>query len=231
MKKNLSKKIPIIFGMIFAFYIFLLLNLQEIFLRLHKFDDFCYVTPTKTSIILSYIVLLINIITLFFLYNKIYIKKIRFISILKKKMTFVLCLIILTISVFCYFSYNYIDKNDLSFNKTSLFNTQELYDINDVNKIDISIINAISSPTNGTPYNNWCISCTVYTKNSEYILESDGFYDYQYLFDYLSNIDCDICIDKNNYNDLYQYELNRPFLSKEKKLDNVKYLSLIFNNN
>lgn len=73
MKKNLSKKIPIIFGMIFAFYIFLLLNLQEIFLRLHKFDDFCYVTPTKTSIILSYIVLLINIITLFFLYNKIYI--------------------------------------------------------------------------------------------------------------------------------------------------------------
>lgn len=158
-------------------------------------------------------------------------KKIRFISILKQKMTFVLCLIILTISVFCYSSYNYIDKNDLSFNKTSFFNTQELYDINDVNKIDISIINAISSPTNGTPYNNWCISCTVYTKNSEYILESDGFYDYQDLFDYLSSIDCDINIDKNNYNDLYQYELNRPFLSKEKKLDNVKYLSLIFNNN
>ncbi|MCC8073573.1 MAG: hypothetical protein LIO62_05550 [Clostridiales bacterium] len=48
------------------------------------------------------------------------------------------------------------------------------------------------------------------------------------MLSYLSSVNCIINVDENDYDELCQYELSRPFLSQNEKQENVNMINKIF---
>ncbi len=229
-KSKNSKLFKLVLGIIFALLILLLLDFSDFFVATHNFRKYCYVMPSKLTCIISYCLLCISIIIVFVIYDKICIKQIKINELFETNKRFIIFLSVLLLgaNILCYSSYYYIDKSELNYNKTTLFFSQKKFSCVDVERINISIENAIVSPTGGTPFDNYFIICTVYTKSGKYILESENFCNYSDLFNYIINTKSDINIDKSNYDELCQYELGKPLLSEKEKNENIKYINKIF---
>nr|MDD5837126.1 hypothetical protein [Eubacteriales bacterium] len=215
---------------VFAILILLMLDFSDFFIAIHKLYDYSYVMPTKYTNILSYIILFVFVIVVIVLYDKLCIKKTPINILLKhnKKFMIFLSVILLGANILCYFSYYYIDKTEFNYTETNLLCSEKIFSCSDVEKIDISIENAIISPTGATPFDNYFIICTVYTNDEKVILESENFYSYSDLYDYLSNFNCTINVDKSNLDELLQFENGKPFSFKGDKVENIKYIKKYF---
>lgn len=205
---SLKQKIfyNILFLSLFAILIFSIVCFGDIFLLLHKLYNYIYVVPTTFSLVLSYILLATCIIVLLLLYKKVVIEKEGMKKVFlkyKKSLAFFLATLLIS-GMLSYFSFEYIEDS-CYFNKL-LYKYTEVFRGEDINHIDISVENFVSSPTGATVYNDYNLLIKLRSKKGEYVLDSSSFYRYSDLYNFLSGFDKEIIsIDKNRLNELCEY--------------------------
>lgn len=231
-KKKNSKSLKFLFYFIFAIHLFLILDFANIynFILFSINDSIIYVQPSNVAIILSYCIMIANIIVLFLLYDRIIIKKAKNNS-SKKIKILIFSFIVITIIAGCISlsSYSYIDRYAPAYESKSLFKDENIFKKDNVKEINIFVEDIASSPTGSIIYNGYIIECEFICSNYEYTLESDFFKDYSNMYNYLCNFEnIDININKEKLSNLYEYESNKPLASAKKIKDNINNIEKIF---
>lgn len=251
MKNRHNRKVnslyDILFSIIFAFLIWILLDFFEVFKALHFFNKFVFIEPTLSSVFLSYIVIIMNIIMLFFLYDKVkkrsnsikkgkkrknkMIKNEKNMSKSDKIKIFVCVIASFLISFFCFFSYYYISDDSQNQNKRNLISTEQVFDAEDVNQINIDVATILHSNRGGKGYifKEYIVQCNVICGKNEYILDSCSFKGYDAMYKYIAEFkDVKIYTNKENFDQLCKYEKEKIWTTKEKSASSIMYLEKIF---
>lgn len=225
-KKSINIYTIIWFIVVICIFI-LILNYEDVFLVSHKPLGFNYIAPTDTAMFASFGLLIISFIIATYQCfaskkdsSKDRIKRVA------KKLSICFALLIVA-GVLCYNSFYYLDEN--GYNKKTIFATEEVFINEDVEKVNVYVGNAASSPTGGTIYNNYYIGCEFYVGDDTYVLDSGFFYNYSNMYDYLLKFTDKIEYDKSRLNELLEFERNRPInYSAERLNEKIEYINKIF---
>ena len=220
-----------IFVGLFAILIVFLLNIFDIYKLLYKPKGYLYVEPTFAAFAVLCVLIVISIILVIYFYGSFIDRKKALKQIRQKAKMILPIYLVLAIaaSVFCFSCYYCIDDT-ASYSKNTLFGSEEILAKDDIQKIGIRVEKSLHSLAGKGPiFIDYYIVCTLSGENCEYVLNSDHFYSFRDMYDYLSSCNATVEADRSRLEELCEHQRNIPInFSAEKVNENIEYISKIF---
>lgn len=221
----------VVFGGIIALLTAIAIWISDICKLLHKPMGYSYVQPTVAAYTAFFVLFSISFILAVYFYGSLIDKK-KTVKQIKQKAKIILPVFIvlaIAVSVFCFPSYYRIDEN-ASFSKNTLFGTEEVFAKDEINKVGIRVEKLSHSiGGRGPVFTDYSIVCSLSTESGEYQLNSDCFYSYRAMYDYLSRLNAAVEADRGMLEELCEHQKNIPLnFSAEKVNENIEYINKIF---
>lgn len=219
----------VIFGGLFAIPIVFALNISDIYMLLYKPIGYLYIEPTLAAYIMLYAVIGISFILGIYFYGSLMDRKKTLMQIRQKAKIILPIYLALAIAggVFCFPSYYSIDGT-ASYSKNTLFGSVEIFAKDDIKSIDIYVLGSPIGASTARMVMEYSISCTLSTESGEYTINSDCFYSYRDMYDYLSGLNTTIEVDKYKLEKLIEYQKRPANSSAEKVNESIEYINKIF---
>ena len=217
------------FGVLIAIFIVLALWISDIYKLLHKPMGYLYVEPTAAAYISFYILIGMGLILTVYFYGSLIDRKKALKQIRQKaKMILPIYLVLaIVISAFCFPSYYSIDDT-ASYSKNTLFGSEEIFTKDDIKCIDIYVLGSPIGASTARMVMEYSIACTLSVESGKYTINSDCFYSYRDMYDYLSGLNATVEADRYKLDDLIEYQRRPANFSAENVNENIEYINKIF---
>lgn len=231
--RTISKSQKALYGAVFvglfAILIVFLLNIFDIYKLLYKPKGYLFVEPTFAAFAVLCVLIVISIILVIYFYGS-FIDRKKALKQIKKKAKIILpiyLVLAIVTSVFCFPCYYNIDDT-ASYSKNTLFGSEEILAKDDIQKIDIYVLGSPIAASTARMVMAYSIACTLSTENGEYTINSDCFYSYRDMYDYLSGLNTMVEADRYKLDDLIEYQRRPANFSAENVNENIEYINKIF---
>lgn len=133
----------------------------------------------------------------------------------------------IVIGAFCFPSYYSIDDT-ASYSKNTLFGSEEIFTKDDIKCIDIYVFGSPIGASTARMVMEYSIACTLSVESGKYTINSDCFYSYRDMYNYLSGLNATIEVDKYKLEKLIEYQKRPANSSAEKVNESIEYINKIF---
>lgn len=215
-QKTKGKKISfisyILIALWFAVIVLKILNFSQIFKIIYSEKNFYYIAPTSKSLVLFGISIIIELILLFYIFNK---------NKPKTAVIIISVVALLSANVISFSSYDYISQNEIKLEQNILYEN--------INQIEVYIIKSPLATGSKALYTAWIIECKIHCYNLETIITSDEFFNISMLNELLNKFNPDIVkINIENVDDLIEFYSRKNIFSSDSK-DEINSINEIFN--
>ena len=231
--RTISKSQKVLYGAVFvglfAILIVFLLNIFDIYKLLYKPKGYLFVEPTFAAFAVLCVLIVISIILVIYFYGS-FIDRKKALKQIKQKAKIILpiyLVLAIVTSVFCFPCYYRIDDT-ASYSKNTLFGSEEILAKDDIKKIDIYVLGSPIAASTARMVMVYSVVCTLSTENGEYTINSDCFYSYRDMYDYLSGLNATVEADRYKLDDLIKYQRRPANFSAENVNENIEYINKIF---
>lgn len=220
----------VIFGGLFAVLIVFGIKIFDIYKLIYKPMGYLYVEPVFSAVLALFLVLTsLGIILVIYFYGSLTDRK-KTLKQIKQRVKIILpiyLVLAIAASAFCFPSYYSIDDT-AAYRKNTLFGSEALFVKDDITNVDIYVLGLSVVPSSGRMAMKYSIACTLSTENGEYTINSDSFYGYRDMYDYLSGLNATVKADRDKLEKLIEYQRRPANFPAEKVNENIEYINKIF---
>lgn len=219
-----------IFGILFAALIVFGIKIFSVYKLIYKPMGYLYVEPVFSAVLaLLFVLMGQGVILLIHFYGSLTDRKktLKQIKQRAKKILPIYLVLAIAASTLCFPAYYCIDDT-AAYRKNTLFGSEVLFAKEDIKNVDICVLGLSAVPSSGRMAMKYSIACTLSTENGEYTINSNSFYGYREMYDYLSGLNATVKADRDKLDKLIDYQRRPANFSAEKVNENIEYINKIF---